>query len=550
MNFSLWELLAGLGFFLLGMLQLEQSLSGLGDVSLKRIISQNTRSPIQGVLVGTISTAFLQSSSLVGLITLAFVGAGILQLKNALGIIFGANLGTTFTGWLVTTIGFKLELSVYALPLIAAGALGKVFSKANSKPSLYLGLALGLGFLLFGLDFMKSSMLFLRNSVSPELLGNYPLVVYFIVGMAFSALMQSSSATMIVVLSALQADLIPLTTAAVLAIGADMGTTSTVAIGGINGSPEKKRVALSHVIFNLVTDLVALALLAPLLGLVTQTIGISDPMYALVAFHSLFNFLGILIFLPFVNHFATWLSQRFQSQDRSGARFISRVPVNVGDAALSALSQDASRLIDKTILLNLRNLKIPAEEFAHHDSIKALEIESSETRLNFEQQYADIKQTEDQIIQYAYQLMAESGSNQQLQKITTLLEIAREATYAAKSLKDIRQNIAEFRMYPDGHTLFNNIKTVASSFYQALIELEEKTDPPQAQEKIDNLNDQIAQDHSKLHGDIEHQLHTGPQDMMASSLLNINRELMVSHQSLLKAVAALKKLGSPAFVSK
>ena len=341
MNFSLWELLTGLGFFLLGMLQLEKSLSGLGDASLKRIIRKNTRSPIQGVMVGTASTAFLQSSSLVGLITLAFVGAGMLQLKNALGIILGANLGTTFTGWLVATIGFKLELSVYALPMIAVGALGKVFSKTATTPSMYLGLLLGLGFLLFGLDFMKSSILFLRDSVSPELLGNYPLIIYFVIGMSFSALMQSSSTTMIIVLSALQADIIPLTTAAVLAIGADMGTTSTVAIGGIKGSPEKKRVALSHVTFNLVTDVIALALLVPLLGLVTRTIGISNPMYALVAFHSLFNLVGIIIFLPFVNHFATWLNHRFQSQDRSGARFINRVPVNVEDAALSALAQDA-----------------------------------------------------------------------------------------------------------------------------------------------------------------------------------------------------------------
>ena len=193
-------------------------------------------------------------------------------------------------------------------------------------------------------------------------------------------------------------------------------------------------------------------------------------------------------------------------------------------------------------MLNLRNLKIHTETPAIDDRIKDLESELTETRSNFEQQYADIKKTEEQMIRYAYQLMAEPGSARQAREITTLLKIAREAVYAAKSLKDIRQNIAEFRMYPDGHTLFDSIKMIADSFYQELIELKEHTNASQAPAKIDHLKSQIDEDHSKLHTDIERQLHTGPQDMLASSLLNINRELMVSHQSLIKAVAALKNL--------
>ncbi|MEJ2095409.1 MAG: Na/Pi symporter, partial [Gammaproteobacteria bacterium] len=124
---ELWGFLAGLGLFLLGMYFLEQGLRGLGSKAMKKFLREQTRSPIRGVFTGTLVTAFLQSSSLVGLSALAFVGAGIFELRNALGIILGSNLGTTFTGWIVTLIGFKMNLGVFAQPMLAVGALGTVF---------------------------------------------------------------------------------------------------------------------------------------------------------------------------------------------------------------------------------------------------------------------------------------------------------------------------------------------------------------------------------------------------------------------------------------
>ena len=148
---DIWRIVASIGLFLLGMHSLEQGLQGLGSKTLKQFLQRYTRSPIRGVLTGTVLTAFLQSSSLVGLILLAFVGAGMLEMRNALGVILGSNLGTTFTGWMLAVLGFKLDLVEYYQPLVAVGAFGTVFLPASQRPY-YLGnLLLGLGLLLMGL---------------------------------------------------------------------------------------------------------------------------------------------------------------------------------------------------------------------------------------------------------------------------------------------------------------------------------------------------------------------------------------------------------------
>jgi phosphate:Na+ symporter len=122
-DFDFWRMLAGIGLFLYAMAQLEGALQAIGGRSLAEFLRRHTGTPVQSVLSGTIATAILQSSSVVGLMVLAFVGAGLLSLKNALGIVFGSNLGTTFTGWIVATLGFKFEIIELALPLIGGGAL-------------------------------------------------------------------------------------------------------------------------------------------------------------------------------------------------------------------------------------------------------------------------------------------------------------------------------------------------------------------------------------------------------------------------------------------
>ena len=153
-----WQILAGLGLFLFGMKQIELALGSLLGRAFKLSLRNRTHNPWQGAFIGASATALLQSSSLVGLIMLAFVGTGALELRNALGIILGANLGTTFSGWLVVVFGFKLNLTAAALPLLAVGTLTTLVIKPRGKMYSLALLLLGVGFLLLGLSYMKASM--------------------------------------------------------------------------------------------------------------------------------------------------------------------------------------------------------------------------------------------------------------------------------------------------------------------------------------------------------------------------------------------------------
>lgn len=281
---ELWGFLAGLGLFLLGMYMLEQGLRGLGSRSMKKFLREQTRSPIRGVFTGTIVTAFLQSSSLVGLIALAFVGAGIFELRNALGIILGSNLGTTFTGWIVTLIGFKMNLVAFAQPMLAVGALGTVFLKQGGKPYFYSNLLLGLGLLLMGLGQMTDAFTALSTNIDVAVFRDRPMLYYFLAGALLTAVIQSSSVSIMILLTAMHTGVITLNEAAPFAIGADLGTTSTILLGGLKGSGEKRRVALSHFFFNVVTSLLALLMLPLLLYFIRDVLSLHDPLYSLCCF--------------------------------------------------------------------------------------------------------------------------------------------------------------------------------------------------------------------------------------------------------------------------
>ena len=255
LSFSLVMFFAGLGVFLYGMHQLENGLKALSSESFKALLRKSTGNPLSSVAGGIVTTMILQSSSMVGLIMMAFVGAGVIPLVNAVGVVMGANLGTTFTGWVVATLGFKLKLAQIAIPAIGIGGLMAVALEQRQTLKSWAELIMGLGLLLFGLDIMKDSMEALAQRFDIAVLQGYHAIVYLLVGVLFSAVIQSSSAAMMITLSALHAGIVPLEAAAALVVGADLGTTSTMILGSLSGSAVKKQLALAHVLFNLSTGL-------------------------------------------------------------------------------------------------------------------------------------------------------------------------------------------------------------------------------------------------------------------------------------------------------
>ncbi|MGD2118460.1 MAG: Na/Pi symporter [Chromatiales bacterium] len=296
------QTLGGLGLFLLGMAVMTDGLRHISGRLLHDTLTRFTHSPLSGVLTGAGSTAILQSSSATTVAAVGFVSAGLLGFDQALGIIFGANLGTTVTGWLVAVLGFKLKLGSIVLPLIFIGALLHLFSR---KKTAAIGYALaGFGLIFVGIDQLQQGMSGLEGRLTPDsfppdnLAGRLQLVL---LGIAITLITQSSSAGVATAMSALYAGAISFPQAAAMVIGMDVGTTVTAAIATLGGSVETRRTGYSHVIYNLFTAIGALLLLTPFIwlwqtvapGLLQQQAEI-----ALVAFHSTFNLLGVLLVLP------------------------------------------------------------------------------------------------------------------------------------------------------------------------------------------------------------------------------------------------------------
>ncbi|MEZ4743787.1 MAG: Na/Pi symporter [Bdellovibrionota bacterium] len=523
-----WTLFAGgLGLFLLAMSFLERGLTNLVGKKFKHSLKNFTSTPIRGIIAGTAATAIMQSSSVVTLMVLAFMGAGILEMHNALGVIFGANLGTTFTGWIVATLGFKIDVQTLAFPLIAVGGVGGVVLAERKNLSTAFQVLAALGMLLLGLDFMKNSMVSLEQYFDLAALQGYPLIIYAFFALFFTAIIQSSSAMMMITLTALNAQLIDIHAAAALAVGADIGTTMTTLLGSIGGSAAKKQAAFAHITFNIITGILALTFLIPLIQFCMMLT--ANPLYILVAFHSTFNFLGILLFLPFTESFARLLAKSFQSKRITYLEFIDNVSPQIAEASIVAIKNELGSLINKVI----KCIKIAFR----------LEASAIENQPIFTKLYYEIKEIEGALITFMARIQLEGQerlTHDTLRKYSLALS---ELMHGIKGIKDIKHNIDTFadsensrlRQYSDlffeqsrdFYTNLTHILNIVSELqlYDELIELKKSNEV-----HYHDLVEKITHDagSSKI-----------PQEEVANLAL-MNREIYSAQKSIINFVADWK----------
>lgn len=305
---SVLTALGGLGLFLLGMQLMTDGLRSLAGNRLRRVLRTSTTTPRSGAVTGAIVTALLQSSSATTVATIGFVSAGLMTFPQAIGVIFGANIGTTITGWMVVILGFKLKLGLLVLPLVFVGVLLKIFGPGTWKVA---GAALaGFSLLFIGIDALQDGLAFFEGSVSPDLFpddtwfGRFELVL---IGIAITIVAQSSSAGVATALAALATGAISFPQAAALVVGMNVGTTATAVLATLGGSVATRRTGYAHVIYNLLTGVMAFFLLTPV-GHIAQSLEASrigfDPQIGLVTFHSMFNILGVLLVIGFTPQFA------------------------------------------------------------------------------------------------------------------------------------------------------------------------------------------------------------------------------------------------------
>ena len=537
---DIWRLAAGLGLFLFGMHQLEQSLKLLAGRSFKKFLREHTAHPVKGVLAGAASTAALQSSSVVSLIVLAFVGTGIISLASAIGIVFGSNLGTTATGWIVATVGFKLDIEALALPLVAIGGLGVAWCAEGTRRAGFSHLVVGLGLMLMGLEFMKSGAISATTLFDPEKLAAYPPIIFLLAGLMITALIQSSSATIMITLSALYAGVIPLPSAAAAAIGADLGTTITAMLGALAGADDKKRVAIAIVIFNVVTDTIAFIFLTPILGFITVIIGLKDPLFALVAFHSLINLIGIIIFLPSIGYMSKQLAQRFGKVSESLLRHIKQSDLAVPEAAVENMNRETLRLVDQAAALNQISFDLPPAHTFYDSADDRVGIPVFGEEPDHNAAYAGIKQLEGEILEYALVLQKERLDSDESSRLGQIIPAVRNAVHAAKCIKDTHHDLHMFRESVNDrlNAWFGIFRDAAQAFYEALERLRGAEQPSHRFATLVELKNKNESLHAKMHADIYHEVALGRlSEVQISTLLNVNRELYSSNHSLLASLA-------------
>ncbi len=258
------EAAGGLGIFLLGMIIMTDGLKALAGGTIHRWLMRFTKSPLSGAATGAVGTAILQSSSATTVAAVGFVAAGLMEFSQALGIIFGANVGTTVTGWIVALFGFKLKITALAMPLVLVGALTKLLGRGGVGR---VGYAIaGFGLIFVGIGLMQEGMEGFRHLVSfADLPADtwYNRLQLFFLGMLFTLVTQSSSAGVAATLTALYAGLVTFEQAAVLVVGMDVATAVTAVIASIGSSVQAKRTGFSHLIYNFFTGAMALLLVTP-----------------------------------------------------------------------------------------------------------------------------------------------------------------------------------------------------------------------------------------------------------------------------------------------
>jgi phosphate:Na+ symporter len=338
----IFGLLGGLGVFLVGMILLGDGLRDAAGGALRSLLQRFARTPARAVVSGAGVTALVQSSSATTLTTIGFVSAGLLTFPQAVGLIFGANLGTTSTGWLVAILGFKVNLGAVALPLVGVGALLRLLGRGRWSHG---GMALaGFGLIFLGIDLLQEGMGEAANRLDPARLPGATLggrLLLLGAGTAMAVVMQSSSAAVATTLTALHAGGIGLEQAALLVVGQNVGTSVTAILAALGGQVPVRRTAVAHTLFNLVTAAVALVLLPLLLRGAVALAGPDDPATAVAIFHSGFNLLGVLLLCPVLGGFAALVERLVPESRPSLLRNLDPSVAGVPAVAVEAARQSA-----------------------------------------------------------------------------------------------------------------------------------------------------------------------------------------------------------------
>ncbi|MBU1927414.1 Na/Pi symporter [bacterium] len=456
------EISSGIAIFMLGMLALEHGFKSFTGGTLERVLKFSTDKVYKSIIFGAISTSIMQSSSLVSLLSISFLSAGLIGLSQAIGIVFGANLGTTTGAWLIAAYGLKIDIASYALPMLVFGVVF-MFEKNRVLQGLAF-ILIGVGFLFMGIDYMKTGFEAFKDTIdlsTLSIVGFKGLLIFSGIGIFATVVMQSSHATLVLILTALAAGQISYENALALAIGANVGTTITAIIGSLSSNIEGKRLAGAHLIFNLVTGILAIVFIHQMVFLVeyiSEEIGIATDNFTLklALFHTIFNLIGIVVMLPFISKLVTFLEKFLQAKpNEDEIKF--DTPLYLNAAVLSfpqttkaAIVRETKHLYDNAFEIIANGLNMKKENI-----VSELEIDEVAKR-PYAKKIADIdalynhkiKDIYGAIIDFATKAQANMSQND-IKELYRLKLANRDLVEAIKDTKHLQKNILKYASNPN-----------------------------------------------------------------------------------------------------
>jgi phosphate:Na+ symporter len=431
---------AGIAVLLFGMSFLERGFESAASGTLYKLVKKLSNNFFLSFLLGILATTILQSSSLITVIAISFLSTGLLSLRSGLGIVFGANLGTTSTAWIVAFLGVKLSISALALPLIFFGIVlqSRKVALQKSIGNIMLGLGgffMGVYLMQLGFADMEGAAFLQTSSQNPFLISAISLLS----GLAVTAILQSSGATMAIIITALVAGKIDFSQSLAMAIGANIGTTVTAILSSLNAKLPGKQLAVGHLVFNVLTGIVALLLLPVFVYLIQKGVDVleldqNDQSLRLALFHTLFNVLGVVLILPFTKPLERLLKRiPFKKQTEASPLYLTQFDKTIPQAAYLALHKETAHVLE---LLATHIYNAVDKQFSQHNERLITMLTTSDTKPFKALYYDQIKPILAQI-QYTAAELSGTYKTQQFSVISRLVaEISRDFDHILKVKKD------------------------------------------------------------------------------------------------------------------
>lgn len=498
------QIAAGVAIFLFGIMTLEDGFRRFSGGFLQRFLRHSTDRMWKALNFGIITTTLMQSSSLVSILVISFLSAGLIQLAAGIGIIFGANLGTTTGIWLVAGFGLKVNLSVYAMPMLAFGIV-MILQKSPTWKGIGWVLA-GVGFLFLGIHYMKEGFDAFSESIDLStyaVSGFRGMLLFILLGIVATVIMQSSDAMLVLTITALAAQQITYENALALTIGANMGTTVTAILASLGANIAGKRLAAAHLIFNLITALIAIVFIQQFLIAVewiSNAMGIAGDNYALriAIFHTLFNLLGIILMLPFVNRLIRlleWLLREPKTLIKK-PKFLNDAALESPQAALEVVYKESERLYNLATRVIAHGIGWQKRDILSSDDLNILiENRQMPSFENIDEAYETrIKHVYSAIVQFVIRAR-ERITGTYGEKLMVYSNAGRDLVAAIKDVKHLQKNLMYF-IHNDNKVIrdaYNNLRKLLAMVIRRIQQARKMDDPAEAMLILDHALLQIEE---------------------------------------------------------